>query len=113
MRPSPLSAGFTVRSHRRFPVTCPVYYLGRGCLGKGLTVNLSINGWLVKGDQIVQPGQWLSFRIQLPGGEMPIEIPQAIVRWVHDETFGVEWLFAADPEKESLGGFIRNMATLI
>ncbi|GKS56854.1 hypothetical protein YTPLAS18_03810 [Nitrospira sp.] len=111
MRPSPPSAGFTVRADRRFPVACPVYYLGRGFLGKGLTLNVSMNGWRVKGDQVVQPGQWLAFRIQLPWDGAPVEIPRAIVRWVHEKTFGVEWLFAEDPAKEGLCGFSRDMAT--
>lgn len=111
MRPFPQSVGFTVRAERRFPVACPVYYLGRGFLGKGLTVNLSMRGWRVKGDQVVRPGQRLAVRIQLPCGETPIEIQKAIVRWVHEKTFGVEWLFAADASKEGLCWYIRDMAT--
>ena len=111
MRTSPVSARFTVRTDRRFPVACPVYYLGRGLLGKGLTADVSMKGGQVKGDQGVRPGQRLAFRIQLAHADSPIEIPCAIVRWAHDNTFGVEWLMAADPAEEGLCGFIRDLAT--
>ncbi len=87
-----------------------MYYLGRGLLGKGLAVNLSLKGWRVRGDQSVRPGQWLAFRLHLADAETPIEIPRAIVRWTEGKEFGVEWLVAERPAEEELRGFVHEMA---
>lgn len=101
---------FTVRTNRRFPVSCGVYYMGRDSLGKGTAVDLSHKGWRVQGDAAVRRGQWLTFRLQLEDGHPPVEIPRAIVRWTAGHEFGVEWLVVGPHEEQSLDQFIRSMA---
>jgi hypothetical protein len=50
---------FTIRPHRRFPVSCPVTYHAGLHEGQGSIWNISLNGW------------------RLPGG-LPLKIGQAI-----------------------------------
>lgn len=84
--------------------------MGRGLLGKGVAINLSVKGWRVLGDAPVRPGQWLVFRLDLRKGESPLEIPRAIVRWTDGTEFGVEWLVAGHPAERGLNGFVQAMA---
>ncbi|MFO0774844.1 MAG: PilZ domain-containing protein [Nitrospiraceae bacterium] len=102
---------FTIRSDRRFPVSCPVYYMGRALLGRGTAVNLSTKGWRVQGDEPVRSGQWLTFRLELVGHSQPIQFPRAIVRWTSGLEFGVEWLLADDTTQQGLQQYVCSMAS--
>lgn len=103
---------YTIRSRHRFLVSCPLYYLGRDVLGKGLTLDLSPRGWRVRGDASVRQGQWLAFRLQLPQGSEVLDIPWAIVRWTDADQFGVEVLQAGRPAQAHLSQFMLDRALL-
>lgn len=84
--------------------------MGRDSLGKGTALNLSQKGWRVQGDAAVRRGQWLAFRLHVGGGQPPIEIPRAIVRWVQGQEFGVEWLVIDPQAEQHLDQVICRMA---
>jgi hypothetical protein len=81
---------FTVRTYSRFPVHCPVSYMGPDFLGTGTVWNLSRSGWRVQGDSLVERGMKLSLSITLPGEKEPVKVDKAVVRWVQGQDFGVK-----------------------
>jgi len=86
------STRFVIRTYRRIPVRCEMYYMGEEFLGKGTVINLSRNGFRVLGDCHVVPGMELVVRLSLPDKEEdgPIEIQRVVVRWVRGLLFGVK-----------------------
>jgi hypothetical protein len=80
---------FSIRSYRRFPVTCPVDYVSGDRVGKGIVRNLSRSGWRVQGDLLVAPGMILTLAVWLPGDTAPVRVETAIVRWVTGHAFGI------------------------
>ena len=85
-----MPTGFTIRSHRRFPVKCTVDYMSSDWVGKGIVRNLSRGGWRIEGDHVVAPGTVLTLAAWLPGDSLPVKVENAIVRWVSGRAFGIK-----------------------
>ena len=100
------------RSHHRVSLRYPVRFCGDDIAGKGRLVDLSGPGCAVRSEVIPAVGTYLSLQIECPGGEDPIAIALARVRWVKARTFGVEFLKYARAAKERLSGIrrLRNHA---
>lgn len=81
---------FHVRSFRRFPVQCSVYYSSDGFQGTGIAWNLSLNGWRIDGTHPVEPGTVVTLCVFLPGQHPTVFIDRAIVRWSRGQEFGIE-----------------------
>lgn len=81
---------FHLRSFRRFPVRCSLYYSSDEFQGTGIAWNLSLNGWRVDGTQPVEPGMVLTLCVFLPGQYPTVFIDRAIVRWSRGQEFGIE-----------------------
>ena len=105
-----VSAGFTIRSHRRFPVKCAVDYRSDDCTGKGIVRNLSRSGWRVEGHHGVAPGTILALAVWLPGDNFPIKVEKAIVRWVKGHTFGIR-IIAIRPADGGAAQAIRSASS--
>lgn len=88
--PSLPRARFRLRSFRRFPVRCSLYYSSDEFQGTGTAWNLSLNGWRVDGTQPVEPGMVLTLCVFLPGQYPTVFIDRAIVRWSRGQEFGIE-----------------------
>lgn len=80
---------FHVRSFRRFPVQCSVYYSNDEFQGTGIAWNLSLDGWRVDGTHPVEPGMVVTFCVFLPGQHPTVFIDRAIVRWSRGQEFGI------------------------
>jgi hypothetical protein len=79
-----MATASTIRTYLRFPVQCPVYYLGPDFLGKGIIHDVSRNGWRVDGDHPVERGMAVALSVLLPGESAPVKVERAIVRWTCD-----------------------------
>ncbi len=101
---------FQIRSYLRFPVECPVYFLGPDFLGKGTIVNLSKAGSQIVGDQSVQRGTPIALRVFLPDQEAPVRIARARVRWSAGREFGLQNLTLHPDEQTRLARYIRHLA---
>ncbi|MDH4186754.1 MAG: PilZ domain-containing protein [Nitrospira sp.] len=86
------AAGFVLRPYRRIPAQRVLYYLSGECVGKGCLTNLSQSGMRIQGEHAVKPGLDMALRFTLADGGPIIEIEQAIVRWVVDRDFGVDFI---------------------
>ena len=80
---------FRVRSFRRFPVQCSVYYSSDEFQGTGIAWNLSLNGWRVDGTHPVEPGTVLTLCVFLPSQYPTVFIDRATVRWSRGQEFGI------------------------
>ncbi len=107
-----VSAGFTIRSHRRFPVKCAVDYRSDDCTGKGIVRNLSRSGWRVEGHHGVAPGTILALAVWLPGDNFPVKVEKAIVRWVKGHTFGIRIIAIQPAEAARLRRFVALLLRL-
>ncbi len=100
---------FHVRSFRRFPVQCSVFYASEAVKGYGTAWNLSLNGWRVDGTQPVTPGTVVKLSVMLPGEHPTVFIEQATVRWSRGQEFGVEVSSIKAEEQARLARFVTGL----
>ncbi|MEP7150136.1 MAG: PilZ domain-containing protein [Nitrospira sp.] len=86
---APAGTRFHVRSFRRFPVQCSVYYSSNEFQGTGIAWNLSLNGWRVDGTHPVEPGMVVTLCVFLPGQHPTVFIDRATVCWSRGQEFGI------------------------
>ena len=79
------------RKHRRVPAQVQGFLLGNSHEVKGQTLDLSLGGARFESDLDVFPGKVIVVRLVVPGLESPLSIQAAMVQWVGEQTFGVEF----------------------
>ena len=80
------------RIHRRLPVAYPVIFGGAPFVGEGLVSNLSLSGCSVTCERTVLTGSYVKLSVILPDPTSSLFIELAKIRWVHNNTFGVEFI---------------------
>lgn len=85
-----------VRRRYRSAVHCPVRYFVNGQIGEGLVVDMTRQGWRVRGQGEVRLGMALSMDLTLPGVIGTVPVSRAVVCWVQGAEFGVK-LEAVEP----------------
>ena len=107
--PAVLGTRFHVRSFRRFPVQCSVYYSSDLFQGTGIAWNLSLNGWRVDGTHPVEPGTVVTLCVFLPGQYPTVFVDRAIVRWSRGQEFGIEVNSIKADEQARLEQFVTAL----
>ena len=98
-----------VRRRYRYAVHCPVQYHGSGQMGDGLVVDMTRDGWRVRGREGMVPGMVLSLNLTIPGAVEAIPISRAVVCWVRGEEFGVKLEVLAPQPAAQLGEFFNTL----
>ena len=80
------------RIHARVVMQRRVEYRYAQGHGDGMLINLSLRGCRIKGASSFSCGTRLRLQLWLPDQAQPMEIEQAIVRWVKADQFGVSFL---------------------
>ncbi|MDF0677071.1 MAG: PilZ domain-containing protein [Nitrospira sp.] len=80
------------RIHRRLPVAYPVIFGGAPFVGEGMVSDLSISGCSVNGERTVLAGSYIKLSVLLPDPTASLYIELGKVRWVRENTFGVEFI---------------------
>lgn len=80
------------RIHRRLSVTYPVIFGGAPFVGEGTVSDLSLTGCAVNCDRTVLMGSYVKLSVLLPDPTSSLFIELGKVRWVKDQTFGVEFI---------------------
>jgi hypothetical protein len=80
------------RQHRRVPAQVKSLLRANSHEVEGTTVDLSLGGAKVESDLVVQPGRQIALKLIVPGRPHPVCIEQAQVQWIHDQTFGVQFV---------------------
>ncbi len=86
------------RENRRTPryaIHCPVVYHMGPEVGQGVAVDVSRNGWRVRGSRSPSVGTALSLDLSVESLPQPIHVAQAVVRWSSGQEFGLQ-LMALD-----------------
>lgn len=79
---------------------------------EGETIDLSLGGAKFESSLVVQPGKQIVVKLILPGVGEPIYIDQAQVQWIHDQTFGVQFLEVRQEELDELEQLIDECIAL-
>lgn len=80
------------RIHRRLSVTYPVIFGGAPFVGEGTVSDLSLTGCAVNCARTVLMGSYVKLSVLLPDPTSSLFIELGKVRWVKDQTFGVEFI---------------------
>jgi len=81
----------------------------QGVIEGGTLIDLSMEGCRVESDARLTPGNALSLRLFISGGEPPIEVERAEVRWVKGLVSGVAFITIKEKEQERLRQVIRDL----
>jgi hypothetical protein len=94
------------RQHRRVPAQLKSLLLGNSHEVEGITLDLSIGGARIESEIDVFPGKQIRVRLVVPGEKEPLLIDQALVRWVDEDTFGIQFLTVDQEERDDLEDLI-------
>ena len=81
-----------LRRSPRYDMTWRLIFSGEGMEGRGVTRNVSRDGCCITSPTAVTLGDYLTLRLSPTAPANPFTIELGIVRWVRDDTFGVEFL---------------------
>jgi hypothetical protein len=74
----------------------------------GTLLDLSRQGARLRIDRLFRPGQKLTLMLTLPWDEPPVEVLLAAVKWMNDNTIGVEFLKVERDDRISLDVFLSS-----
>jgi PilZ domain len=100
------------RQHRRVSAHLKSLLLGNSHEVEGITLDLSIGGARIESDIDVFPGKQIRVRLVVPGEEEPLLIDQALVRWVAEDMFGIEFLKVSRERRDDLEELIDEFEEL-
>jgi hypothetical protein len=86
-----------VRRRYRYEIRCPIRYCINGEIREGIVVDMTREGWRLKGQESLVPGMVLSLDVTLPGAASSLLIARAVVRRVEGKECGLK-LERMDPE---------------
>lgn len=95
------------RYSSRVPVECPIIFAGETVMGEGRVIDVSSPGCLMESSQPVRSGDYLRLKLFLPDGRSAISIPLAVVRWVKNNQFGVEFIRTSEVDEFRIKRFVR------
>ena len=80
------------RAYHRYPVIYPVIFGGAPFVGEGTVSDLSLTGCSIVSDQTVLTDSYVKLSVILPDPTMSLFIELGKIRWVREQTFGVEFI---------------------
>ncbi len=90
------------RIHPRLSVAYPVIFGGAPFVGEGTVSDLSLTGCSVNCDRAVLMGSYIKLSVLLPDPTSSLFIELGKVRWVKEQTFGVEFIRLATQSRHRL-----------
>ncbi len=97
------------RKFERFSVNGMVTFVGDSVRGGGHVDNLSLGGAAIASDVSVTRGEYLQLTITLPSQPDAIDVGLAPVRWVKDQSFGVEFIRMSAASLQILQRYIEHL----
>src|ERR1700758_5014089 len=83
---NPIDATAPVRRGRRLPVNCRLFFFGEGDFeGEATILDISTNGCRATSLTEVKAGLSLKLSLFLQDQQRPLQIDEAVVRWVDDQ----------------------------
>lgn len=78
----------------------------------GSLLDLSRGGARLRINRLFEPGQKLTLMLSLPWEEPPVEVRLATVKWMKDNTVGLEFLKLGGDDRVSLDVFLASRSKL-
>jgi hypothetical protein len=78
----------------------------------GTLLDVSRKGARLRINRLLRPRQKLTLMLNLPWDEPPVEVRLAAVKWVQENTAGVEFLKVEDEDRISLDVFLASRSKL-
>lgn len=97
------------RKSPRFGVNFGSTFAGDALAGQGTITNLSVGGCSVDSKISLTTQSVVGLKIQLPDSQWPLEIEQAVVRWVRGNTFGLEFQALSNPNTTRLQQLLQDL----
>lgn len=98
-----------IRKHPRFSVDFGSTFSGEQFAGQGTISNLSVGGCSIDSKVTLTTKSNLALQIQLPDSRWPLQIDQAVVRWVRGSIFGVEFEQISQADIDRLHQLIQDL----
>ncbi len=91
-----------LRTYDRYPVRYKSLYSGDGTqIEEGFVLDLSFGGCRIMSK--LPPPQGTSLELQIrPDHHAPVYIPRAVVKWIKEDAFGVEFAELSEPDALTL-----------
>ena len=80
------------RIQKRLPVAYPAIFGGAPFVGEGVVSDISLSGCSVTCERTVLTGSYIKLSVFLPDPTSSLFIELGKVRWVRENTFGVEFI---------------------
>ncbi len=102
----PIPNDKNARFGERLPLKCSLVIANGVQVGEGWVFDVSMRGCLVEGPVRVKAGDRLQLRFCLPDSHPSICVSVAVVRWVQDRRFGVQFMRVDHQYRAHLNRFI-------
>lgn len=98
-----------LRKSPRFTVNFGSTFAGESLAGQGTITNLSVGGCSI--ESRITPGAQsvMGLKIQLPDSQWPLEVEQAVVRWVRGNLFGLEFQALSEADTTRLQQLLYDL----
>ncbi len=97
-----------LRRSPRFPVHCLIVFYRNDTRAEGTMINVSMSGCGVESATRLHRGNCVVLLLHLPDQAPPIQV-LAMVRWAHEQRFGLEFLNLRAEDQERLRRFIETL----
>jgi c-di-GMP-binding flagellar brake protein YcgR len=90
------------RKHPRFSVEYSAAFSSDSTSAQGLILNISSLGCKARSMTAVEKGDFMGLLIDIPTHETPLQVALAVVRWVRQQEFGLEFIRIEPKDQERL-----------
>jgi hypothetical protein len=97
------------RRGRRLELSCRMFFFGEDDFeGEATLLDLSTSGCKASSAIELHKGMLLKLSLFLPDHRWPLRVEEAIVRWVDDQSFGLEFISIRLAQRERLRALIMK-----
>ncbi len=97
------------RNARRIRLGCRLFFSNAGYHeGEATIIDLSKSGCAAESETQVEVGMILELSIFLPDYDWQLHVARSVVRWVHGQTFGVEFQSLRPIHRERLRRLVEK-----
>ena len=106
---TPIDATRTERRGRRLRLNCRLFFFGEGDFeGEATVLDISTNGCRATSLTNVTVGLSLKLSLFLQDQQWPVRIDEAVVRWVDNQLFGLEFIGIRPAQRERLRAIVMK-----
>lgn len=97
------------RKSPRFEVNFGSTFAGEFLAGQGTVTNLSVGGCSIESNTTLTAQSVVGLKIRLPDSRWPLDVEQAVVRWVRGNTSGLEFQALSEPDRARLQHLLHDL----